>query len=395
MPLAVRTNCTGMPMSEADRLHPGGAWLAHAAEVARWSVMLLGWLWLGEQGMRLGWSWASGVLAVALWWAVRIVCRGQSWRLKSPALIMGLCGVSTVLGVCLTQGLNDRAMAHGALLLVAVVWGVWSALLETRSQAANTFLLGNLAWHPLLAAALVLPVLQVSALAGPYAAAGLLATCAVFLSAREGLGPLPARTCAASAPSAPSAQLGPALLAPSAMGLMMGSLWMGGSWCAGLGWSFTHTIWAHVALMTVLPAVLGFALRALPNGLVLLEQHTAICGTLMTVAALLLLGNSALHGLLAMVLFSLAWALHCVHEGMSAALPQRPLQLWSAWPRRGAALLLGPLLLLALGAAAPSAGPAAMQTSLGVLGVLSGLGLVWRARLQPDLSRSLPAITGH
>jgi hypothetical protein len=40
--------------------------LAHAGEVAQWTLLMLGWLWLGEQGSRLGWSLASGVMAVAL-----------------------------------------------------------------------------------------------------------------------------------------------------------------------------------------------------------------------------------------------------------------------------------------------------------------------------------------
>ena len=54
-------------MSEAsDRLATKHGALSHAGEVAQWVLMLLGWLWLGEQGMRLGWSLASGVLAVSL-----------------------------------------------------------------------------------------------------------------------------------------------------------------------------------------------------------------------------------------------------------------------------------------------------------------------------------------
>ena len=57
-----------MPMSETKRVTPSAPrGLAHAGEVAQWTVLLLGWLWLGEQGMRLGWSMASGVLAVAVW----------------------------------------------------------------------------------------------------------------------------------------------------------------------------------------------------------------------------------------------------------------------------------------------------------------------------------------
>ena len=38
-------------MSEAlrDKLNASNA-LAHAGEVAHWTLLLLGWLWLGEQG---------------------------------------------------------------------------------------------------------------------------------------------------------------------------------------------------------------------------------------------------------------------------------------------------------------------------------------------------------
>ena len=62
-------NCMVMPMSEDLRakLNASDA-LAHAGEVAHWTLLLLGWLWLGEQGSRLGWSLASGVMPVALWW---------------------------------------------------------------------------------------------------------------------------------------------------------------------------------------------------------------------------------------------------------------------------------------------------------------------------------------
>ena len=49
----VLTNCMVMPMSEAlhAKLNASDA-LAHAGEVAQWTLLLLGWLWLGEQGSR-------------------------------------------------------------------------------------------------------------------------------------------------------------------------------------------------------------------------------------------------------------------------------------------------------------------------------------------------------
>jgi hypothetical protein len=36
-----------------------------ARALARWIVLLLGWVWLGAQGQRLGWALASGVVPVA------------------------------------------------------------------------------------------------------------------------------------------------------------------------------------------------------------------------------------------------------------------------------------------------------------------------------------------
>ena len=114
----------GMPMSErpnASYTQPDA--LAHAGEVAQWAVMLLGWLWLGEQGMRLGWSVASGVLAVVLWWAARLMCRGSAWALQAGAWRMGVCGLLTACGVWLPSMLAAWDMAHWGLLLVALLWG--------------------------------------------------------------------------------------------------------------------------------------------------------------------------------------------------------------------------------------------------------------------------------
>jgi hypothetical protein len=78
---------------------PSPSALTHAREVAHWLVLLLGWLWLGEQGMHWGWPLASGVLAVALWWAVRLLCRGSAWALCCGPWAVGLLGLLTVGGV--------------------------------------------------------------------------------------------------------------------------------------------------------------------------------------------------------------------------------------------------------------------------------------------------------
>lgn len=360
--------------------------LAHAGEVAHWVVMLLGWLWLGEQGMRLGWSLASGVLAVALWWAVRIVCRGRSGVRQARPWFMGLLGWLTAWGVWLPVWMPDTATAHGALLALAVVWGVWGALIETRSQT-STFRWGPLAWHPLLAAALVAWVWNLSAptLGGPVGHSGLLAACAAVLHARE------RHNAGRAAPCKASVVTHSQLLAPSAMGLMMGALWLGDVWCAGLGWSPEHMVWVHLGLMAGLPAGVALCLRGLPDRAGLSGHHAHIGAALMVLGAVMLLGNSEVHGLLAMGLPSLAWALHCSRHGLAPGAQALGARGWPVWTRRWMALLLGPGFLLAVGVASPHWGPAAMQAALAVLGGLAALWLALSAWRPPVQQPSWPA----
>jgi hypothetical protein len=360
--------------------------LAHSGEVAHWAVMLLGWLWLGEQGMRLGWSLASGVPAVALWWAVRIVCRGRSWTRQSSPLRMGLLGLLTAWGVWLPVWMPDTATAHAALLALAVVWGVWGAQIETRSQT-STFRLSPLAWHPLLAAALVALVWALSdhTLGTPVGASVLLAVSAAVLHARERQSAGRAIPCKAIAVAHSQ------LLAPSAMGLMMGALWLGDAWCAGLGWSPEHMVWAHLGLMAGLPAVVALSLRGLPHGAGLAVHHAHIGAALMVLGALMLLGNTALHGLLAMGLPSLTWALHCARHGMAPVAQALGARVWPVWALRWLALLLGPGLLLGVGVASPHWGPVAMQAALAALGGLAALWLALSAWRPPVQYHSWPA----
>ena len=342
--------------------------LTHAREVAHWLVLLLGWLWLGEQGMQWGWSWASGVLAVALWWAVRLLCRGSALALRCGPWAVGLLGLLTVCGVYGLQSTMTQPWAHGVLLGLAAVWGLWSALIETRSQV-STFELAPVAWHPVLAAALV-ACCWLWPDGEPFAETGfrvLLAVCAGVLYAHDRCSPSLAPAC-----RGPRTGL-QTLLAPSAMGLMMGTLWLGNAWCAGLGWGIEQMVGAHLALMAVLPTLAALVMRgALPSPASAMSQVNASL-SLLALGALMLLGNSPVHGVLVMLLPSLAWAVHCCRQRSSVALAQS----LAPWMTRSLSLVLGPLLLVAVGAASPQQGPWAMQSALALLGVLAAGQLVF------------------
>lgn len=363
------TNCMGMPMSDTPvALRPVPTALTHAREVAHWLVLLLGWLWLGEQGMQWGWSWASGVLAVALWWAVRLLCRGSALALRCGPWAVGLLGLLTVCGVYGLQSTMTQPWAHGVLLGLAAVWGLWSALIETRSQV-STFELAPVAWHPVLAAALV-ACCWLWPDGEPFAETGfrvLLAVCAGVLYAHDRCSPSLAPAC-----RGPRTGL-QTLLAPSAMGLMMGTLWLGNAWCAGLGWRIEQMVGAHLALMAVLPTLAALVMRgALPSPASAMSQVNASL-SLLALGALMLLGNSPVHGVLVMLLPSLAWAVHCCRQRSSVALAQS----LAPWMTRSLSLVLGPLLLVAVGAASPQQGPWAMQSALALLGVLAAGQLVF------------------
>jgi hypothetical protein len=370
-----------MRLSESPAQTRQSAALAHAGEVAQWVVLLLGWIWLGEQGMLLGWSLASGVVPVALWWAVRLLCRGSAWALRAAPAVVGGCGLLTACAVLLpakVAGLGSPATLL-ALGLLGALWGMWSALIETRNPV-STFQLGPLAWHPVLAAGAV--ALAWRAPTAEWAAWGesfLLAVCAAVFFARERVMSVRVLVCPGRLAAVPE------LLASSAMGLMMGSLWLGNAWCAGLGWSNADMVMAHLALMACLPSLAAFGLRALGSARLSAERQTFTSLGLLAVGALMLLGSSAAHGVLAMLLPSLAWAVHCsrLRASVGGAKPA------SAWPGRAIALALGPALLVWVGFVAPQQGPWAVKAALALLGVLAvarmvQMRLVWRReQVQP------------
>ncbi|CAN1563199.1 hypothetical protein MCEMAEM4_02786 [Burkholderiaceae bacterium] len=355
--------------------------LTHAREVAHWLVLLLGWLWLGERGMHLGWSWASGVVAVAIWWSVRLLCRGSAWTLKCSPWVIGLLGVLTMGGVGALERATGLSAAHGLLLGLAGVWGLWSALIETRSQV-STFKLGPVAWHPVLAAALVACCWQWPD-GAPFAHGGvmaLLAMCTGVLYAHDRS--TASQTLACRGPRA-SMQT---LLAPSAMGLMMGTLWLGNAWCASLGWRNEHMVGAHLALMSGLPTLTALLMRSATPSQAVPSLQVYASLSLLVLGALMLLGDSPVHAMLVMLLPSLAWAVHCSRQRAAVA----PQQRLAPWMTRVLALLLGPVLLMWVGVMSPLQGPWAMQSALALLGVLAAGQLVflwWRKQgLHPHLS---------
>jgi hypothetical protein len=363
-------------MSDAASSRGSSAWLAHAGEVAQWAVLLLGWLWLGEQGMRLGWSTASGVSAVAVWWAARIVCRGSRWAFECAPAVMGVCGVLTACAIWVPHLLSHMGGTHMALLVVAGLWGVWTALVETRTRV-STFRVGRVAWHPLMAAAWVwmtwyTPSTQAQ---GPFmSTAGvsiLLACCALVLYLRDRYTHQRASVCRGLRAGLQT------WLAPSAMGLMMGTLWLGNAWCAGLGWSTGQMVLVHLGMMAGLPALVSLLLRLVRTWQPSADHMAVLSLGLLCLGSWMWLGNDPVHSVLAMLLPSLGWAVHCCQHRW----PVLPAERMPPLAARSVALLLGPVLLLVVGVASHAQGPAALQLALAWLGGLAAcqaLVLCWR-----------------
>lgn len=88
---------------------------------------LAAWVLLGWLGMRLGWSVASGVLPVVVWWTVRVsAARRHSLRrdVGVAGLWLAMLSLATIAsGLATPYGL-------GLLLIAAAGWGLWSATLS-------------------------------------------------------------------------------------------------------------------------------------------------------------------------------------------------------------------------------------------------------------------------
>lgn len=97
---------------------------------------LAAWLLLGWLGQRLGWSFASGVLPVVLWWALRCSGTARSAHVATPRFwwLVGAVGLLASLPLMPT---GPATLA--VLLLAAALWGSWSAsLARTAGDTAPT-----------------------------------------------------------------------------------------------------------------------------------------------------------------------------------------------------------------------------------------------------------------
>jgi hypothetical protein len=202
-----------------------------------------------------------------------------------------------------------------------------------------------------------------SLLLSPLGASVLLALCAAVLHARDRLGAGQAGVCKGGQASLPQ------VLPASAMGLMMGSLWLGNEWCAGLNLSLEWMATSHLVLMAGLPALVAGVMRWwMPVGHALAHERLSFISLgFLIMGPLMLLGDSAVHGALAMLLPSLAWAVHLGRHRMPLVSALR----WPPSVHRGLALLLGPGLLAWVGFLSPWQGPMAVQSAFALLGVLA------------------------
>lgn len=340
---------------------------SHSGAVAQWIVIMLGWLWLGEQGSRLGWSNASGVLAVSFWWAARILFRGQEWVFNLSSKTILILGALVTSGVWIVPTLNSNDGVHVVLLGLALVWGAWTAIIETRSRSAG-YTAGRIAWQPIVASVLVLSCWNfagfpqfirpaVTALMG--ACAGVLYWIDCDQSCRK-------KNCHGSTNTILT------ILPASAMGLMMGDLWLGNSWCTGLGWSFSEMGTFHLLLMSVLPSVVALAVHKFKPSL--LENHGLSYAMLLPLFFGLgvLFVNNATYVLFSMLLPSISWAFHCNRTRTSRFIGTGKKHFES----RTVAFFLGPVLLVWVGSMSQILGPFSMQCALALLGFLAGLQLL-------------------
>jgi hypothetical protein len=354
-----------------------------AFALARWLVLLSGWVWLGAQGQRLSWTIASGIVPVTLWWVMRICFASMAVVQGLPRSASFVLGLLTSLG-----GLLISLFPHlgfTALLLLAVLWAAWLVVLDSAA-AASQCSRRWVGWPPLLAAGLC--GLAIAAPLATPLAIPLSTPLTTALLAAFGAVAVPVLLLAAvwlsRDPPIRSASWGshtsghdsqPASVIPaSAMGLMMGTLWLGSAWCSAAGWSNAQVVVLHLALMSVLPSLtrLDVIPRQLPD---LLSRRVPLA-LIVTASLVLLSGTQPTYGLVGMGLLSVAWAIRSPHQYKVRRVHDH------------GSVLSGPALLLLVGWLSPLYGPQALQWAYGLLGIMAFITLamttVVAKRQQPE-----------
>jgi hypothetical protein len=309
----------------------------------------MGWVWLGQQGQRLSWSVASGVAAVAVWWGVRLVLEQRPPKLAAKARRATLAwGLATAAGATWLSQAAPGVRAQLGLLALAMVWGVWASTLEQQAKRSPRCQRPWAGWPPLFAA--VLTWLAV-AIPGPVAGAVLLGAVALAWA----LDPCVQNT----TPQGASSRIKAVTIPATAMGWMMGSLWLSNDWCTSAGWSSHAVVGLHLTLMAALPALVR--LSWLPSALPSIASQLVPLLLVALGGGLLWAGQALANGLVGMLLLALAWAM----PARSNPAAQGNAHLW--------ATLAGPVLLLAIGHFSPLWGPAALTWAYGALGALAAI----------------------
>ncbi|AOW12827.1 hypothetical protein LPB72_17695 [Hydrogenophaga crassostreae] len=351
---------------------------APALALARWIALLMGWVWLGEQGQRLGWSLASGVLAVALWWALRLVLAQRMWR-EAPARRTTLSlGVLAAAGAGFVARSDAGPASFWMLMALAALWAAWSAALDATAATANRCRRPWAGWPPVLAAlisgsVLVMPVAQ--------PLTGLPVSLVLLGGALLASATLPASPCRSPAPLTATGSL-----PQTAMGLMMGSLWLGSAWCANAGWSTPTVVGLHLLLMALLPGLVR--LELVPHQLPPMARRALPLALVLAGGLLLWMEQTPANGMVGMVLLALAWALPVpAHAPVQTGLVRQQAVRWAP--------LGGPALLITVGAWSPTMGPQALALAYGGLSALAGLTLlaVLARETAQHLFRSTPPTT--
>ncbi|MDO8904198.1 hypothetical protein [Hydrogenophaga sp.] len=350
--------------------------------LAMWTVLFMGWVWLGEQGQRLGWPMAGGLLAVALWWAVRLLIIGSRWGAMLSGRAIALMGGTTTAGALVIELGAAGQYAHTLLLTLAMTWAVWSGALEAGRRIGPVSHASSV-WHvgpAIVAAALVWPTLAapVGWLSREWRVAGLLMGLVLLGAIAR-----PARshfTLGHTPVSSLSMSVGNALPA-MAMGLMMGSLWLGSIWCTAQGWSQPTVVGLHLMTMALVPAMVQPALSRWRTSAPSLNSLVLVL--LVLAAVLMQTSNKPVQGLVGMTGIALAWAIqvarHPSPAGAANGLVRHSLSMG------------GPVLLIAVGQASITLGPQALAWAYGLLGALALIALAYRVR-QMGL-RSAPQAT--